>query len=328
MKKIFALAIAIVMALALAVPAFAEYGEMEPSDAKVYFPKIEGTITIDGVKDAAYDICPVIIAEEQNVDSWSDSPLTTSGKVWAVWNGAYVYVYAELFGDDDIWTSHEGDSSIGGTIWNGDHLGIIIDWDHDKVPTDEQYSYDNNGDNVSYINIAADGDKDFFQAYHLQQDGMPYYKLTSTKAIIDSDNSMIIYEAQIPCAVTEVTVADGMQVGFEVGFTNASSEKEGRVGNVSISYHGADMWKWTHACSTATLLGLGEAVPGSAVQPVASTPADPEPAPAPVEPAPAPVEPAPAPVAPSNPTTADVSVLFYALASVSAVAGLAISKRK
>ena len=63
---------------------------------------------------------------------------------------------------------------------------------------------------------------------------------------------------------------------------------------------------------------------------VPEEPAPVEPAPAPVEPAPA--EPAPAPVtpapAPSNPGTADVTAIFSVLASLSAVAGLAISKRK
>ena len=52
---------------------------------------------------------------------------------------------------------------------------------------------------------------------------------------------------------------------------------------------------------------------------------EPAPAPAPAPEASQPAEPAPAP---SNPGTADVTAIFSVLASLSAVAGLAISKRK
>ncbi len=68
--------------------------------------------------------------------------------------------------------------------------------------------------------------------------------------------------------------------------------------------------------------------------PVEPDPAPVEPDPAPVEPDPAPVEPDPAPVTPDpapvtpNAGTADVTAIFSVLASLSAVAGLAISKRK
>ena len=307
MKKIFALAIAVVMALALAVPAFAHTAQ-EPSDKTAEFPKVAaGSITIDGVKDAAYDNACVIDAVEQNLENWDESPCNTSAKLWACWDGAYIYVYAEC-NDNDIFTDHEGEAS---DIWSGDHLGIIIDFDNNKT-SEYAYNWADNGDHIVYINIAADGDTNFFTGYHMIADDMPYYNLVATKAIIDDAAGKIIYEAKLPCPVSEVEIKDGMKVGFEVGFTNATTADEKRMGNVTWSEHGADMWKWSHCCGTVTLLAEGAAAPA--------------PAPAPE----APATPAPeAPVAPSNPSTADVSVLFYALASISAVGGVAlINKRK
>ena len=329
MKKIFAIAIAIVMALALAAPAFA-LTELDESPVQVGIVKVAaGSVVIDGKKDAAYDATSAIFVNEQNLSSWDESPCDTNANMWVIWDGAYIYIYAEC-NDAEIWTDHEGDA---GSIWSGDHLGIMFDFDYNRT-IEYGYDYDDNGDNVVYINIAADGDSNFFTGYHLVQEGMPLYNLTQTKAIIDSDAGKIYYEAQLPVPATLVEVKDGMKVGFEVGFTNASAAGDngngGRVGNVTISPFGSQMYRWTHPIATATLLASGEAgyfSPTGEIAPVDPAPVDP----APVDPAPAPADPAPvdpAPVAPVNPGTADVSVIFYALASLSAVAGLAISKRK
>ncbi len=328
MKKIFAIAIAIVMALALAVPAFA-LTELDESPVQVGIAKVAaGSVVIDGVKDAAYDVTNPIFVNEQNLDSWDESPANTNANMWVVWDGAYIYIYA-VCNDNEIWIGHDGTDT--GDYWNGDHLGIMFDFDYNRT-IEYEYSYDDNGDNVVYVNIPATGDVNDFHGYHLNQEGMPYYSSVQTKAIIDADAGTITYEAQLPCPVTMVEISDGMKVGFEVGFTNGSIEGDDgegdRVGNVTLSPFGSKMYKWTHVCSTATLLAEGEAgyynAGTEAVEPEAPV-VEPE---APVVEPEAPVVEPEAPVAPSNPGTADVSVLFYALASVSAVAGLAISKRK
>ena len=313
MKKIFAIAIAIVMALALAAPAFA-LTELDESPVQVGIVKVPaGSVVIDGKKDAAYDATSAIFVNEQNLDSWDESPADTNANMWVIWDGAYIYIYAECT-DDEIWVGHDG--SDPGDYYDGDHLGIMFDFDYNRT-IEYEYSYDDNGDNVVYINITAVGDVNDFCGYHLDQEGMPLYNLTQTKAIIDSDASKIYYEAQLPVPATLVEVKDGMKVGFEVGFTNGSIEGDGgegdRVGNVTISPFGSKMYKWTHCIATATLLASGEAGYFSATGEIA-----------PVDPAPV----DPAPVAPVNPGTADVTAIFYALASISAVAGLAISKRK
>ena len=338
MKKIFALAIAIVMALALAVPAFA-LTELDESPVQVGIVKVDaGSIVIDGVKDAAYDATQAIFVNEQNLDSWDESPADTNANMWVVWDGAYIYIYAEC-ADDEIWVGHDGSDTS--DYWDGDHLGIMFDWDYNRT-IEYEYSYDDNGDNVVYINITAIGDVNDFHGYHLVQEGMPYANLTSTKAIIDEDAGKIIYEAALPVPATYLEVYEGMKVGFEVGFTNGSIEGDDgegdRVGNVTLSPFGSKMYKWTHVCSTATLLPAGESFyyvsandDATVVEPEEPVVEPEEPAVEPdVEPEVPAVEPeTPAdPVAPSNPSTADVSVLFYALASLSAVAGLAISKRK
>ena len=136
MKKFLALAVALAMAISVAVPTLAEtditYEEESP--VVVNIPKVEpGLIAIDGVKDEAYDATTVTLVEEQNLDEWKKwgSLEDTSGKIWVVWDGAFVYIYGECH-DEDLVTIHNGDNSASGPMSKGDHLGIILDWDYNR----------------------------------------------------------------------------------------------------------------------------------------------------------------------------------------------------
>ena len=312
MKRFLALAFALVMAISLAVPMLAEtditYEDESPVVISV--PKIEpGLIAIDGKKDDAYNVTSAIPVEEQNLDDWAQwgSMGDTSGKIWVVWDGSYVYTYAECV-DPELLTIHGGDNETYGPLFKGDHLGIIIDWDYNRefISYDHKYSYDDYSDNISYINFAADGGKDFFQTYHLLQDGMSYFEQVSTYAYYDADAGIIYYECQIPVPYTEVEITDGMKVGYEVGFTNANSigynrnPNDPRVGNVTLSPHGNKMWRWTNVCATAILLGAEEIdEPTDPVDPV--DPAEPTDPVSPAEPT-DPVD----PVEPDEPSAPDV----------------------
>ncbi len=83
---------------------------------------------------------------------------------------------------------------------------------------------------------------------------LSYYDLVQTSAVIDPDAGMVYYEARIPVPTDLITVQDGMKVGFEVAFTNATTEAEGRVGCVSWSKYGSLIWKWTSPAGTAVLV--------------------------------------------------------------------------
>ncbi len=337
MKKIFAIAVAVAMVLSLCVASFA-HTAAEPSDKTVGIRKVTpGSIVIDGEKDDVYGVEPTIKCEEQNLEDWTDSPCSTYGNAWIVWDGAFVYFYAECY-DDEPYYLHEDTEST----WLRDSSAYMIDWDYNRTP-EYAYSYDENGDNVCYVNLAGDG---FLIGYHLIDPSMPLYSQVQVETKDGTDTGVIVYELCIPAPVTTMDIKDGMVVGLEVQFINcsASAEKpdeDPRVGAVTWSEHGNDMYRWTHCLGTATLLSEADSVVDTPAAPVEPDPAPVEPDPAPVEPDPAPVEPDPAPVEPDpapvepDPTpsvpsapTADVSVLFYALASVSAVAGLVISKRK
>ena len=80
MKKIFAIAVAVMMVLSLCVATFA-HERMEPSDKTVDVRKVApGSIVIDAERDDIYGEEPTILLEEQSTWAWADSPCNTSGK--------------------------------------------------------------------------------------------------------------------------------------------------------------------------------------------------------------------------------------------------------
>ena len=208
----------------------------------------ENSVVVDGKKDDAYAHSNMIEVKEQNLDSWDESPADTEAKVWTLWDDEYLYIFGELK-DSDIYTEHEGNPN---SIWSGDKLDIFVDFDYNRTP-EYSYSYDDNGDNVAFLAIAPDGGANFFTGYHLLQEDLPYYDLVQTSAVIDADAGLVYYEARIPLPEDHVAIEDGMKIGFEVAFTNATSEAENRVGCVSWSEHGGLIWKWSSPAGTAIL---------------------------------------------------------------------------
>ena len=306
MKKYFVMVVAFIMTFAFAAPILAEteLTEEDESPVEISIAKVDpGLIAIDGKKDDAYNTTSAIDVTVQSSEAFSE----TTAKIWVVWDGSFIYTYAECV-DPEVLTIHGGDNSNEGLMSYGDILSIIVDWDYNRefISSEHQYSYDEFGDNVSFINIAADGGQDFFQSWHLVQEDMPYHELVSTYAYYDEDVETIYYEARIPVPHTEVEVTDGMKVGYEVAFTNANSvglnknPKNPRVGSVSLSPFGSKMWRWTHVCATAILLGAEETdEPTDPIEP--TDPVNP------VEPT-GPVEPSD-PVEPDEPSTPDVPEL-------------------
>jgi hypothetical protein len=148
---------------------------------------------------------------------------------------------------------------------------------------------------VGYVNLSGDGVQVNYHTY-LDLD----VKCATNKQTADGK---IIYEVMAP--ISKKGLKAGDKIGLEVLAVNA--EGGTRVGCVSWSVDGSEMWHYSQVTGTAI---LGEKT---------------------VETAPAAVEDASDVAednASANPETSDTSVLFYSLCLIAAAAGFVAVKKK
>ena len=226
------------------------------STKTITIPRVpDGTINYaDGASlDEAYLLCEEQAMVEQNLDDWTDSPENSTGKFWAVYDSEYLYVYVEVT-DAVIDYSHEDPEET----WNRESVGIMIDFDYNRTE-EYEYSYEDNGDRVAYLNFAGD-----FVAvtYHIYANDLeesdPYYGLydmLKLQSVSDTGDGRILYEVALPFP-DDFKPEEGAKFGFEIGAQNA--EDGGRVGVVSWSPNGHQMYKYTDVCGTVVLGALAE----------------------------------------------------------------------
>ena len=91
MKKIISIVIALVMVMTMGMSVFAEVDTYFP----FLFKTANGTPTIDGVRDEAYEASDMIDIMQPGL---MDLPLEghATAKVWTLWDDTNIYVYAEV----------------------------------------------------------------------------------------------------------------------------------------------------------------------------------------------------------------------------------------
>jgi Domain of unknown function (DUF1083). len=258
----------------------------------------DGSVIIDAVKDDIYNVATEQDMSEQNLTYFSSSPEDTTGKFITVYDSNYIYLYAEV-SDSDIDYSNADSSQT----WNRESIGVMLDFSYNRSENYE-YSYADNGDLVCYINLSGDG---VLATYHMYASDAKtgLFDKISYKTISDDGKGKIIYEIAMPFP-SEVKVAEKLKFGMEVLATNA--EGGTRVGVISWSPDGSEMWHYSDVCGTAL---LGAPVTAETVAETAAETAAPDTA--------APVVAETAAAAPQTGSNATIAVAVMAIAASAAI---------
>lgn len=114
MKKLLTFVLAAALCLALAIPAMAQ---------NVTAPRVaEGSIIIDGVKDAGYSSASYTVRALQE----ADMPATcATAEVWTAWDGKNIYYYIEV-------VDRTPNAGTGAPDAQFDMIELYIDWENGK----------------------------------------------------------------------------------------------------------------------------------------------------------------------------------------------------
>ncbi len=220
----------------------------------VVAPYLDGTaITVDGVKDAAYDECTKQSITDQNLGRFPDSPQNTTGEFWLTYDEDFIYLYVDIT-DPVIDYSHPNNYET----WNRDSIGIILDFDYIRTA---DYYYDGT-ENICYINLSGDNVLATYHKYGKQHYAEAFEKI-ETATVSNNGNGHILYEVAMPYPMG-VDVSVGTNIGFEV--CAIDSVDGGRVGHISWSEDGSFMDVRTDVLGTLIL----EEVDGVTLNPTAS----------------------------------------------------------
>ena len=287
-KAILSTVVVLALVLGMAISSF----------AVVYTaPYASSAPVIDGQIDAIWESAPVLATEESGADVDGEA----TGYLKLLWDKGAIY-YLAVVNDATPIDAADESCTNGVNLWVSETNTKADTFDSDI------------GD---YLYFLSSNGVDQLEADKLYIDNAAPFQV-ALGAVVPTAEGYIV-EVKIP-SVSHTVYTEGHIIGFTCSIDDdfdANGERDDYNYTARATEDGGSADNYWSATAALAEVQLGAAT---------AAPAPVEPAPAPVEPAPAPVE--PAPVAPSNPSTADVTAIFYALASLSAVAGLAISKRK
>ncbi len=209
----------------------------------VTVPRISGgAVTVDGERDALYDLCEPQAMTEQNLDYFSGSFEDSTGTFWALYDNGYIYLYVDI-ADEDIDYSNENPEQT----WNRESIGVMFDFSYNRTPQYE-YSYAGNGDKVCYINLSGDGVMVTYHMYDKDQNNGLFDQIEFKTVSPESGAGHILYEIACPIP-EEIDVEEGGKFGLEVIATEALGGT--RQGCVSWSPEGSEMWHYSDVLGTA-----------------------------------------------------------------------------
>ncbi len=89
-------------------------------------PLYKGGITIDGKKDAAYDLGLKVDASKDYSDKFKTD---TEGQIWLLHDGTYLYMFLDVKSGNAL--SDYNQKYAGENMWNTTCLELMIDWSND-----------------------------------------------------------------------------------------------------------------------------------------------------------------------------------------------------
>ena len=291
-KTLISAVVAIALVLTMAVSAFAASSTASYATTA---PKIDGEI------DAIWETTAAQYTEDSSVDE--DEATGYTKILWDEGNLYFLAVVTDYTPVDaadasctngvNFWVSENNTEAEDFATEVGDYLYFVSSNGIDQLEADKLYI-----DNAAPFQVAL-------------------------KAVKATDTGYVV-EAKIP-SCQKLTYSVGHVIGYTCSIDDdydANGERDEytfTARDVDMGGSADNYWSATQALGEVELVAA-PAAPEAPVVP--ETPAEPE---APV----VPVVPETPVVTPSNPSTADVTAIFYALASISAIGGVAlINKRK
>ncbi len=121
MKKFLTILLAAALSVTMAVTAYAD----DTFTPKTY-KTAQGTATVDGVKDEAYEKSDVFVVDKGGLDRELRDGHATA-KVWTLWDYDCLYVYAEVNDTTPGGVPTESDPS-----WENESVEIYVDYENNK----------------------------------------------------------------------------------------------------------------------------------------------------------------------------------------------------
>lgn len=283
---------------------------------------------IDGVKDAAWNGAISIECNdlaESSIDLGEEASSTT---VWSMWDGTYLYFYAEVMDSTP-------DGEIKDGLWDQDALGFMINYDYSTVNTgDLEAHYHNLGEDgyAGFVNVAPTFDTpEHNEPQSSAIFGVARYYDQVKSYVVAIDGGWAV-EIRLPLSEYK-EFAEGDKIGYEIcvnesiGLGTRSGQRNWKN---SDGADGVDSYMRPNNFGTL-ILGAAAAVeapaeteaPGAEAEAQAEVPAEDE-AEAPAE-TPETTETVETPVE-TAPQTFDAAVIA-ALASVLSLAGFVVSRK-
>ena len=199
-----------------------------------------GTPIIDGIKDDLWNDAQMI--EVKSIESGEDIPEqdVATAKVWTLWDGDFLYVYAEV--SDSVVEAEEKES-----IWDQDALGLMIDYSFYREPSESYRDLDDAERYAGYVNIspiAAETDKFFPEAATIF--GLDNYQSKTQTYCRITDYGYVV-EAALPLIYKQYVAGD--RIGFEI-FINNGIGNGNREGIVTWGIGGIDSWQFSESMGT------------------------------------------------------------------------------
>ena len=262
-----------------------------------------GTPEIDGVKEDVWNIAQMIEVKDSSMDDQGAN--TATGKVWSLWDGGYLYFYAEI--TDPIVDSVDKDDA-----WNQDAVGFMLDFAYDRTP--EKNYRDLGADSYAgYINVtpkSADPTKFYPEGPSIY--GIDAY-VQGTKSYTKVVDGGYVIEVRVPLIYKTYSVGD--KIGYEICINNGNGGgvREGQtVWAFADGANGSNSWQCSFDMGTLILNPEVVAVVDAPAAEAAEVPAETS---------------VSAPAAVSSPQTNDVILALTVLAVISGGVVLSLKKK-
>lgn len=217
MKKLFSLAIAVVLLAVMTV---------NISAADIQFKAAKGTAVIDCQKDDAY------LAADEVPIAFGATADSATGKLWAIWDDTALYFYGEITDATPSSAKHASDS-----VWERDSLEVYVDFTNAHEDSDiltinaGQYTA-----GLPYTNGEFWGGYGLHQSTYKDQCSFKT-KLTDGGWIVEMK---IVYGSDFKPAV-------GAVIGFTAAVNDDSDDADGRETQVMVSEGQTNAWSTTGA---------------------------------------------------------------------------------
>ena len=247
MKKFISVALAAAMMLGMGIAASAH-------DAVT--TAVFGTPEfIDGEKDAGWDYAESIQVADFVESDYSDiGSEKSSAVVWSMWDGTYVYFFAEV-------TDPNPNGTVKDDLWNQDALGFMLNYNYATVQGEDGTSYRGLGADgyAGYTNIAPTFDEPETHSKEgdtvMELDG--YYDVIESY-VVETDKGWNV-EVRMPLAAYK-TFQEGDKIGYEICLNMAGADENTRIGQSVWKYanEARGQESWTDPYNFGTLI-LGAA---------------------------------------------------------------------